>query len=387
MTERAMRVAFIRQRYNPFGGAERFVERAAAALRAQGAAITVIARDWSSVEGAAMPDLVRCDPFHVGRLWRDRSFAATVCRLVARGHYDLVQSHERLDCCDVYRAGDGVHAQWLENRARVRSAAARALDALNPYHAYVVAAERRMFASAGLRAVICNSRMVRDEIVRRFGVPAEKLHVVYNGIDLERFHPRLRDEHRAAQRGLLGVRGDEPVYLLVGSGFERKGAAPLLDAFARLGPSGGRLVIVGKDRLQRAMERRAAAAGVARRVTFTGGKADVRPYYAAADCFVLPTLYDPFPNAAIEALACGLPVVTSTASGAAELIRAGENGFVCDALDIDAIAAHMRAAVALDRAAVLAAARASVTALGIDAMAAQLITLYRGLLGRSTHDP
>ena len=107
-----MHVALVRQRCSAHGGAERFIEVARGALNAQGVAVTVLAREWTGDPGT----VVRCDPFHVGRVWRDWSFARAVCREVARRPFDLVQSHERIACCDIYRAGDGVHAQWLHNR-------------------------------------------------------------------------------------------------------------------------------------------------------------------------------------------------------------------------------------------------------------------------------
>src|SRR5262245_51830446 len=148
-----MRVAVVRQRYSPQGGAERFIERALAALAGRGVAVTVLAREWTGDPG----NVVRCDPFYVGRVWRDWSFALAVCREVTRQSFDVVQSHERIACCDIYRAGDGVHAQWLHNRAAALGALARVGLALNPYRRYVLAAERRLFASPRLRAVICNS--------------------------------------------------------------------------------------------------------------------------------------------------------------------------------------------------------------------------------------
>ena len=107
-----MKLALVRQRYNPYGGAERFVERAVSALADLGVSVTVVARDWTAAPAAEMA-LLRCDPFYLGRRWRDRSFAQAVCHTLSRQSFDLVQSHERLSCCDVYRAGDGVHAQWL----------------------------------------------------------------------------------------------------------------------------------------------------------------------------------------------------------------------------------------------------------------------------------
>src|SRR2546421_1025968 len=157
-----MHVALVRQRYSAHGGAERFIERARGALSEQGVAVTVLAREWTGDPGT----VVRCDPFHVGRVWRDWSFARAVCREVSKRRFDLVQSHERIACCDIYRAGDGVHAQWLRERMRVQAPLARAATRMNPHHRYVLAAERALFTGSRLRAVICNSAMVGDEIER-----------------------------------------------------------------------------------------------------------------------------------------------------------------------------------------------------------------------------
>src|SRR3989442_13978290 len=168
-----MRLALVLHRYGAYGDAERFIERDLGALGGEGVAVTVLAREWIGAPGG----LVRCDPFYVGRLWRDWSFARAVCREIARRPFDLVQSHERIDCCDIYRAGDGVHAQWLENRRAALGPLRRLGPALNPYHRYVLPPGRRPFASPRLRAGICNSRMGRDEIPGRFGPPQERLHV------------------------------------------------------------------------------------------------------------------------------------------------------------------------------------------------------------------
>lgn len=374
-----MRLALIRQRYTPFGGAERFVERALAALADQRVAVTLIAREWS---GAAAQPVIRCAPFHLGRLWRDWSFARCVRATLDRERFDLVQSHERIAGCDIYRAGDGVHAAWLEHRGRAQAWPGRLWSRFSPWHRYTLAAEARMFRDPRLRAVICNSGMVCEDIARRFGVPQDKLHVIYNGVDPEAFHPRLRAAHRSRLRAELGIAEAAPLFLYVGSGFERKGVAQLLAAFAAMANREARLVVVGKDRRQPAMERRAAALGIAGRVHFAGAQKDVAPWYGAADAFVLPTLYDPFPNAALEALACGLPLITSTTCGAAELVREGGNGYVCDALDIDALARHLDTLARPGAApAMAAAARESVAALSVATMAQRLMELYRSLLG------
>ncbi len=373
-----MRIAIVRQRYNAYGGAERFVERATGALALEGADLTVISREWSGARGEVK--WLRCDPFYAGRLWRDWSFARAVCRQTVPGRFDLVQSHERIPCCEVYRAGDGVHAQWLEHRAKQLSASARGWLAVHPYHRYVLEAERRLFASPRLRAVICNSRMVREEIRCWFGVPDAKLRVIYNGVDLDSFNPRLREAHRSELRSRLGIPDAAPVILFVGSGFERKGVPTLLEAFARMKQHERRLVVVGRDRLQERLRARAGSLGVSDRVHWAGAQSDVRPWYGAADVFALPTLYDPFPNAALEALACGLPVVTTRNCGAAELIEPAGNGWVCqDPLDAEELG-HKLDQAAAHCAGLRERARASAEGLGIGRMAGELIALYRELL-------
>ena len=367
-----MKLALVRQKYTPFGGAERFVARALDALRNRGVDVTVITRRWTEAADGG-PAVRLCNPFYLGRRWRDASFAGAVQRIVARGEFDLVQSHERIPGCHIYRAGDGVHATWLDRRAAVQSPVQRLATRLHPWHRYTLCAEAAMFRDPALRAVICNSRMVRDDIERRFGVAAEKLHVIHNGVDLQRFHPGLREAHRSPVRAAAGIPPDAPLLLFVGSGFERKGLRPLLDALARM--PGVWLAVVGKDRHSADFADHAAALGIGPRVRFLGPQPDVRPWYGAADAFALPTLYDPFPNAVLEALACGLPTLTSYGSGAAELID-DNCGAVVDALDATAIAAGLGRLLDRDRA---AAARRAAERCALDDMTNRLLDLYAGL--------
>ncbi len=385
-------LAIVRSRYNPFGGAERFVERTLTALEGNDIDVTLIARQWDgpveSSEGAKKNwRLLTCNPFHIGRLWRDKSFAKGVQALIARQRFDLVQSHERIAGCDVFRAGDGVHATWLSLRGRTLSAFGRWLQSLSPWHRYTLRAERAMFRSKKLRAVICNSVMVREDLARRYPKLERRLHVLHNGVDLERFHLALRARHRATLRDELGLAADTPVILFIGSGFERKGVAPLLQALARPELAAAHLWVVGKDKEQKKFEAMARRLGVADRTHFFGPQQDVARYLGAADVFALPTLYDPMPNAAVEALACGLPLLTSMSCGAAELVRRRDCGVVVDALDVGSIAdglAHLLRAACdpLQVEAIRNDARDAVSHLSLEEMAAKQLALYRQLLER-----
>ena len=360
-----MRLAVVRQRYNAYGGAERFIERALGALAARGVEVTLIAREWS---GAGGRRVLKVNPPYLGNLWRDAGFAGAARATWSGERFDLVQSHERIPGCDVYRAGDGVHRQWLEYRLAGASRIERLRIRANPYHRYVCNAERRMFEHPALRAVICNSHMVREDILRHFRVPEEKLHVIYNGVDLEHYRPRARAPGR--EEGAM--------FLFVGSGFARKGLGTALAALASLPRA--QLAVAGRDRDAKRYRALAARLGVAERVRLLGGVEDVRPLYAAADCFILPTLYDPFPNAALEALAMGVPVIVSRRCGVAELVRQGENGWVCEPGDPGALAALLREAAEGARGRQMrAGARATAEGCGIDEMAKKLLDLYATL--------
>jgi len=380
-----MRLALIRQRYTPYGGAERFIEGALEALLERNVAITLYTREWPQTNLQLIEPHI-CDPFYLGSLWRDWGFARAVCRAVGTTKANLVQSHERLLCCDIYRAGDGVHAVWLEERLRGASALGRLRVALNPWHRYTLAMERNLFASPWLRAVICNSKMVRDEIKARFGLPDNRLPVIYSAVDSAAFHPGLR-EHRERLRARYKIPEDATLFLLVGSGYARKGVAAAIAALAQL-PESAHLMIVGREKRMNGYKRQARALGIRERIAFAGPQLDVKPFLGSADAFVLPAIYDPFPNAALEAMACALPVITSHKSGAAELVSEYDAGLVCDARDVSGLAAHMRSLLdAATRNRLGANARRAIEPLTPSAMTLKLVLLYKELLEASVAQP
>jgi UDP-glucose:(heptosyl)LPS alpha-1,3-glucosyltransferase len=170
------------------------------------------------------------------------------------------------------------------------------------------------------------------------------------------------------------------VFLLVGSGYARKGVGRAIEALAAV-PSPAHLLVVGRDKHAARYLAQARHCGVAQRVTLAGAQTDPRPFYGAADAFVLPTLYDALSNAVLEALACGLPVVTSDRCGAGELVAAHGAGTVCGARDVGAIAQGMCALLAEEaRKRAGAGALSAMRPLAPAAMAAHLVALYESLL-------
>ena len=370
-----MKIAIIRQRYNPFGGAERFVERALAGLERSDLDVTLITRRWDGPAGSYQRLI--CDPFYLGSTWRDAGFARAACDAVRDGGFDLVQSHEKVACCDIYRAGDGLHRAWLARRARMLGPAGRVAMRLNSFHAYTLRAEEALFRSPRLRAVICISQMVKREIQEAFGLDDVRLPVIYNGIDPQVYNPGVRAE-RQRIRQELGVPEAVPLFLFVGSGYERKGLDRVLEAL----PTACWLLVVGKDKHEKSYRQLAERRGVAGRVRFLGAQRDVRPYYGAADAFVFPTRYEPFGNVILEAMACGLPVVTTTDCGGADLIEDGVSGHVYAGDRQDALVAlleRLSDPLLARRCGDAAAQVASRYDLAV--MTQQMVDLYRRLLG------
>ena len=385
-----MKLAIARQRYNPYGGAERFVEGALKALAQPGAVdVTLLTRAWdeaSPTSNSRRVEIVnpayRSLPF--GRVNRDRSFAEAVGQIIRENRFDLVQAHERIPGCHIFRAGDGIHAAWLRHRQADQPALSSWWQRFDPYHAYTVEAERAMFAHANLRAVICNSRMVADEIRAEYSVDTDKLHVVYNGVDLRRFCQQSLVTHRESLRNQFSIPQEAPLILYVGSGYQRKGVAPLLKAMAQpdLRAAGAWLAVVGADKHLDRYKQLAESLKVADRVVFAGAQKDVAPWYGAADVFALPTQYDPCPNAALEALAAGLPTLTSPTCGVAELITSPLAGAVVAPQDPVTMASELLRLLEASRLpdeVAAKAARACVAHLSWEAMSGQLQALYATL--------
>jgi UDP-glucose:(heptosyl)LPS alpha-1,3-glucosyltransferase len=369
-----MNIALVRASYNPFGGAERTIQSVAEALIAHGDVPTIVTRHWPDSAGRRIAHHV-VNPRYFTKAGRETGFARQVGQLIESHTFDLVQSYERIPGAHIYHAVDGVHAEWLQRRQRAQRALSRLGVALNPHHRTVLELERGMYASPNLKTVICISKMVKDDIVRRFGVDAAKCEVIHLEIDTEKFHPRVREEYRESTRTKLGIPAGAQVAVFAGSGFVRKGVAAFLQVVQRLPELHG--IVVGHDKAMPKFKSLAARLGVANRVHFTGGVNDVRPYYGAADVFLMPTLYEPFGLVYGEAMACGLPAIVSRDAGAQDWIAEGQNGFVVDPLDIGSMARTVTAA--LTNPAMRAAARNSVLPFTAEAAAAQYRALYARL--------
>ncbi len=313
-----MKIALICRPFVFHGGVERATAGLLGELVRQGHSVDLITtRGQPDVAGVTVraldiprhPSLVRLLAFALA--------ARAACR---RHPYDLVQSHERCLAQDVYRAGEGTHRGYLR-------AMGRRMPKVNPYHLAVIWLESGIFRLERAREIVAISRLGQSEIAQAYGTPRERITVVYNGVDLERFHPRRRAGLRAAIMEELGLDGRAWTVLFVGSGFERKGLGPLIEGVARMQARDVRLLVAGKGRTD-SYRLLAERLGIGPRIMWLGPRPDVERLYALADAVALPARYEPFGNVHLEALASGVPVVSSLAAGGAELIKDGDNGMV-----------------------------------------------------------
>ncbi len=318
-----MRIGLVRRGYSDTGGAEAYVRRFAEAATGAGhECVLYTGADWPAGRWAG--EIARVSG------GSPRAFALALAGARQATPCDVLFSLERVTQCDVYRAGDGVHAAWLERRAEFDPKWKAWLRGLNPKHREILALERELFGRDGAKRVIANSEFVREEIVRHFGFPESRIDVIYNGL------PPLRIEAGAREAMRVELRIDEREYvaLFTGSGWERKGLRFAIEAVRRMGGDAPLLLVAG----------RGAPMDAGPRVRFLGPRTDVPRLLAAADVFVLPTIYDPFSNACLEAMAAGVPVITSRANGFAEIIDPSVEGDVLPRPDdIDALVFSFRA--------------------------------------------
>lgn len=307
-----MRVGLVRRGFSETGGAEAYLLRLAEGLNAAGHEPALVTSDaWPQQAWRHGP---------ITRLAGHTPTAFARDFLSVKSDFDVTLSLDRTPGCDVFRAGDGVHAAWLSRRSRFEPGWKSFLRRWNPKHAALVILEREVFLRTSL--IIANSQMVAGEITTHYGVPSNRLRVIYTGIG-----KGMPAGNREEARQKCGVQEGVFCVLFAGTGWERKGLKFAVEAVDAL-PFESVLLVAGRGKPR-------AYAG--RRTRFLGPTRDLPSIFAAADVFLLPTLYDPFSNACLEAASAGLPVVTTTANGFSEVIQPGIHGHAVEPGEVKAL--------------------------------------------------
>jgi len=369
------RVSILKRSFQKTGGAEKYLWRVVEKFSSRGVDVEI----WSA--SPIYKSMWRKRGiFHVvhapslGRLGKLFVFDQVIKRHLQSTNYDCILSMDKTTFHTHIRAGGGCHRSWLERRGRYLPAWRRASLWIEPYHRVVLSIERKGFTAPWVRRIIANSEMVKREIMEYYGVDEERIAVIHNGVEWEEFREPF-EETLTGQEELKRQRGLDPhrfYFLFVGNGFERKGLRFAIEALKRL-PEEANLLVVGGDSKESGYRGLVHRLGLQGRVMFFGSQQDVISFYQVADAFVLPTIYDPFSNATLEALAMGLFTVTTRGNGCSEVMADFAGVLVDDPADVEALANAMSKAMdfTVDRRRI----RESVAHLTLDRQVSRLVDL------------
>jgi UDP-glucose:(heptosyl)LPS alpha-1,3-glucosyltransferase len=338
------------------GGVERIVFECARYLASQGHAVDVFANEWEP--DATVPLQYQKVPVrHRPGFLKGRSYFQNASKLIENADYDVLSTHGCVCPLDGVHWVQSVHAAWLEKSRELRGS--WSLDGLkqrlNPLHPSLLALERKHFQDRRYSKIIATTPQVREDLGRLYGVPSSDVVIIPNGFSPAEFNPAATASRRAAMRVSLSLQPHNLAILFVANELERKGLPVLFSAIAKLNDPSIRVIVAGKPPMSQVMAM-AEKVGIASQVIPFGSTPDIAGLHAAADLFVLPTLYEAFCLAILEALGSGLPVITSNIPGARDAIQPGINGMlVNNPLDIGQLATTIQLLLKQDRRAALAA--------------------------------
>jgi len=337
-----VKIALVHKRLDLKGGTERDLYQTAEGLRDHGHKVHLFCSEF----GIAAPEgtVGHVIPvIRLGRTLRLWSFALLAPSIIKNLQCDVVVGFGRLLSQDVLRSGGGTHRGFLLRMGQQRGAARKAWQYWNPYHLSLLQIEKRQYSDRRLQRIIAVSDEVRHDIETNYPVANDKVTVLYNGVDHERFHPSRRAAMRECLRARWNVPREARMVLFVGSGFARKGLDRLLAIWNRSSLRETYLMVAGEDgRIGYYKNWAQSVAGD--RIVFVGRQDDIENYYASADLVALPALQEAFGNVVLESLASGVAVLVSREVGAGAVLTGRlRQGVVENAGDPDRLEAGILA--------------------------------------------
>ncbi len=318
------------------GGAERYCHGLCMGLKDLGHRVLLLAETCDE-DLRGFVDFVPLKVSKINSVTKNLSFHQAAQKALLRLPNAVSYALSRTWPVDAFRVTDPLHAHTLA--LRYRYPLKRLWTKLSPRHRVLLGLEKSVISPEGCRCIVTISELDRDLVQRYYGVGPERIRVIYNGVDQDVFSLRAR-QRRNLVRQTLGLGEDVTCYIFPAMDFRRKGLSVLLKALSRLSFP-WELLVAGQDR-DAPFRKQASRLGIASNVHFLGRRRDIQDLFGASDLMVLPTTYDPFGNVHLEALACGLPVLTTAQAGGAEVVRPGQTGYVIrDSNDVDELVAAL----------------------------------------------
>ena len=278
---------------------------------------------------------------------KDVSFVINGLREMSKNDFDIVHVVGRALGMNVFNPHCGVEKAWLkQNFLSISCPVSRILKQIACFFSFrqnfILWLDRKQYTGKGVSRIIAISDMIKNDIIKYHNIEPERIDVVYNGVDLKRFNPNNKNRYRKIMREKLSL-GEELVILYISNNFRLKGLLTLVKSLGELKKSGKgfKALIVGRGN-ETPYRRLAKKLGCLDNLIFLGYVGEIEKYYAASDLYVHPTFYDSCSLVTTEALASGLPVITTVYDGASGIIDDGKDGFVMkDSEDHMALAEKM----------------------------------------------
>ena len=314
------------------GGAERYLVELMRFLVQEGHEAHVFAHHFDQgIEGL---NLHTVTPFPFPKGLRILSFALRCNKQMKRDTFDVIMGVGNTWEADILQPHGGVHWKWFWRSLRAYKNpwlwGVKFLGRMLSLKQWIEGIVEDAPYRTGVKKIVAISEMVKRDIIDYYGIPEEKIELIYNGVDIEHFHPRNK-AYREKVRSRYGLSPQDVVLIFVSHNFRLKGLRYLIQALSLIKKRNGnvKLLVVGRDNT-RPYWHLAEKVGCGKDIFFAGGVRELERYYPSADIMVHPTFYDACSLVVLEALASGVPVITTRYNGAGGIISDGQEGFVLE---------------------------------------------------------
>lgn len=327
------KVAIIKSQVFRVGGLEKYCFELAAAFARRDFEVCIISSgDLQACEQKDL-EIISLRKLYGPSVLRIQQFKTACDKYLEKHSFDIVFGLDRSTKQSHYRAGNGVHAAYLNYKKNSLSFFKQCFQSINPLHRLILKIEKETFENPSLRCLFCNSDMVKNELLHYYQIDPQKIFRIHNGVEWEKwkvpFEKWPEEKKRLATD--FGLDPKQHQFLFLGNDFQRKGLSFSLQALAKFKNENWQLSVVGKDKRMAGFQKLCRQLKIEKRVKFFGCLRQPLAFYQIADTLLIPSIYDPFANVTVEALAMGLFVISSQQNGGSEVLDK-ENGYIIEDL-------------------------------------------------------